>query len=268
MVDYNHWCGRSASRVVVGAIVRGVTAPPQLFSVRTAFWAPGKPWSAAWDRKIARNRFFAAVVRFRKIVGHPEGHRSHLGLGLLESHPRFEPRGDAIPSAVPVARSRNGNACSSSRFNAVNAVVLTPIPSASVARATTVNPGFLASCRRAYFIRPLASLKILTNELKRRSQGRSVDCPRKILVPPDGDHLYLASPSGVITAVRLAQPIVRPLGPPLRAWVDNTWAIFAVRLPAPADLALLRGLRFNLLLTVSIWYLICGLFAPIKELNM
>jgi hypothetical protein len=74
MVDDNQSCGRNAGRMVAGAIIRGVAVPLKFFRattnsltarrhflVRTAFWAPDKPWSIAWERKIGRNRFSAAV---------------------------------------------------------------------------------------------------------------------------------------------------------------------------------------------------------------
>jgi hypothetical protein len=57
-----------------------------------------------------------------------------------------------------------------------------------------VNPGFLASCRRAYFIRPIDAMKVLANGIKRRSHGRSVDCARGILVPSDSDYGDLVAP--------------------------------------------------------------------------
>ena len=47
--------------------------------------------------------------------------------------------------------SGKGRLCSSSLFRIVNAVVLIPIPMASVTREMIVNPGLLRSCRMANF---------------------------------------------------------------------------------------------------------------------
>src|SRR5277367_4879897 len=45
------------------------------------------------------------------------------------------------------------------------------MPSAKVAKATTVNPGFLASWRRAYFIAPSTHIEVPTYEVKRQIES-------------------------------------------------------------------------------------------------